>query len=70
MVLNNIVELKEVQLEKDGRMLAQDYCKGVILNNLLSEQHLAVSYVGGTKKCTEDWMVYYKEFHTEEKNEE
>jgi len=70
MVLNNIVELKEVQLEKYGRILAKVYCNGVCLNDLLCEQHLAVSYDGGTKKCPEDWMFYYNEVHTEEKNEE
>jgi len=59
--LNKIVELRDVQLEKYGRILAKVYCEGVCLNELLCEKHLAVSYDGGTKKCPDDWMVFYNE---------
>lgn len=66
---NNIVELKDVQLEKYGRILAKVYCNGICLNDLLCEQHLAVSYDGGTKKCPEDWMEYYREVNETSKEE-
>ena len=59
--LNQIVELRDVQLEKYGRILAKVYCGSVCLNELLCERHLAVAYDGGTKKCPENWMDYYKE---------
>ena len=59
--LNQIVELRDVELEKYGRILAKVYCGQVCLNELLCERHLAVAYDGGTKKCPEDWMVYYNE---------
>ena len=59
--LNKIVELRDVELEKYGRILAKVYCGQVCLNELLCENHLAVAYDGGTKKCPEDWMAYYNE---------
>jgi endonuclease YncB( thermonuclease family) len=59
--LNQIVELRDVQLEKYGRVLAKVYCGTVCLNDLLCERHLAVAYDGGTKKCPENWMDYYNE---------
>ena len=59
--LNQIVELRDVELEKYGRILAKVYCGTVCLNNLLCEHHLAVAYDGGTKKCPEDWMIYYNQ---------
>jgi micrococcal nuclease len=61
--LDKIVELKDVQLEKYGRILAKVYCEGVCLNDILCENHLAVAYDGGTKRCPSDWMEYYNELH-------
>ena len=60
LVLDKIIELRDVQLEKYGRLLAKVYCEGVCINDLLCEKHLAVSYDGGTKKCPENWMEYYE----------
>ena len=59
--LNQIVELRDVELEKYGRILAKVYCSEVCLNELLCERHLAVAYDGGTKKCPDDWMEYYNQ---------
>jgi micrococcal nuclease len=61
MVLNKIVELRNVELEKYGRLLARVYCNEICINDLLCERHLAVSYNGGTKICPENWMDYYNE---------
>ena len=59
--LNQIVELRDVELEKYGRILAKVYCNQVCLNDLLCDSHLAVAYDGGTKKCPDDWMQYYNQ---------
>tara|TARA_X000000950_G_scaffold279880_1_gene373407 strand:- start:63 stop:512 length:450 start_codon:yes stop_codon:yes gene_type:complete len=62
-VYNKMVVLKNVRLEKYGRILADVYSESNLdysLGNLLCDCHLAVPYDGGTKKCPEDWMAFYE----------
>ena len=59
LLMDKIVTLKEVELEKYGRILADVYLDEVNLSDLLCEKHMAVKYDGGTKHCPENWMTYY-----------
>ena len=58
-VFNKIVELKNVKLEKYGRVLADVYLDNICLSDMLCECNLAVKYDGGTKDVPEDWLEYY-----------
>ena len=57
--LDKIVELRNVELEKYGRILADIYVDGVDVKTFLLDANLAVAYDGGTKVTPEDWLVYY-----------
>ena len=59
LLMDKIVTLKEVEIEKFGRILANVYLDEVNLSDLLCEKHMAVKYDGGTKHCPENWMRYY-----------
>jgi micrococcal nuclease len=59
LLMDKIVTLKEVEIEKFGRILADVYLDEVNLSDLLCEKHMAVKYDGGTKHCPENWMTYY-----------
>ena len=48
-LLGNMVELRDVALEKYGRLLANVYCDGVNMNQLMIDNNHAVAYDGGTK---------------------
>jgi micrococcal nuclease len=61
MLSDKIVLLKDVELEKYGRILANVYLDDVNVSELLCEKHMAVKYDGGTKQCPENWMTYYNE---------
>lgn len=58
-VFLKIVELKNVKLEKYGRVLADVYYNGISLGELLCDCNLAVKYDGGTKHTPDDWLEYY-----------
>lgn len=58
-VFNQIVELKNVKLEKYGRVLADVYYNNVSIGEILCDNNLAVKYDGGTKNTPEDWLEYY-----------
>ncbi len=58
-LLGNIVKLKNVSLEKYGRILADVVYNGVNLGDLLVENRLAVRYDGGTKNVPDDWMRFH-----------
>lgn len=58
-IMDKMVILKEVELEKYGRILADVYLNEVNMSCLLCEQRLAVKYEGGTKHCPANWMEYY-----------
>ena len=53
------VELRGVQLEKYGRILAEVWFDGVSMNDMLVMERLAVAYDGGTKHTPDDWMDYH-----------
>ena len=59
LILNKTVELKDVQMEKYGRLLATVVYNNKNLNEWMVEQRLAVRYDGGTKECPDDWEVFY-----------
>jgi micrococcal nuclease len=56
MIFGKIVELKNVQFEKYGRLLADVYLGDLHLNQWLIEHNYAVRYDGGTKQIPEDWV--------------
>jgi len=55
MIFGKIVELRNVQLEKYGRLLADVYLGDLHLNEWLVENKYAVRYDGGTKHIPEEW---------------
>lgn len=59
MIINEIVNLEKVALDKYGRLLADVYFENKHINNLLLEKRLAVAYDGGTKKVPKNWNNYY-----------
>lgn len=52
-ILNKVVTLTNVSLEKYGRVLADVHCDGVCLNSWMIEHGFAVAYDGGTKQAFE-----------------
>ena len=58
--MGNIVELKNLETEKYGRILADVYIDGLHINNHMLVSRLAVKYDGGTKKVPNSWLEYYK----------
>lgn len=59
MIFNKIVLLKNVKLEKYGRILADVYLHDISVGEMLCKCNLAVKYDGGTKKSPEDWLEYH-----------
>jgi endonuclease YncB( thermonuclease family) len=59
-VNGNIVTLKNVSLDKYGRLLADVYCNGIYLNKEIIDKRLAVCYDGGTKIVPMSWKKYYE----------
>lgn len=59
LILNKIVYLKNVKVEKYGRVLADVYIGELHLNNYMLERRLAVEYDGGTKMRPKNWLKYY-----------
>jgi len=58
--LNKTVELKNVQTEKYGRILADVHCDGINLNEWMISQRFAVKYDGATKMTPISWMAYHR----------
>jgi len=56
---NKIGYLKNVSLEKYGRILADVFVDDISIGELLCQCKLAVKYDGGTKNSPEDWLEYY-----------
>lgn len=56
-----IIELKNVGIDKYGRLLANVYYNDRHLNQELLDKHLAVEYDGGTKHIPANWVKYYAE---------
>jgi micrococcal nuclease len=59
LIMDKIVILKDVELEKYGRILANVYIDDQNVSGLLCEKKLAVTYEGGTKQSPKNWMNYY-----------
>ena len=59
LILNQIVEIKDVELEKYGRVLANVYFQNIHLSSFMIEKKLAVVYNGKTKTPPEDWLEYH-----------
>ena len=55
MIFGKIVELRNVQLEKYGRLLADVYLGDLHLNQWLIDNKYAVKYDGGTKHIPDEW---------------
>lgn len=58
-VLGKMVELRDVSLEKYGRILADVWIDGQSINAQLVEHRLAVTYDGGTKQIPGNWIEYH-----------
>jgi len=53
-IMNKTITLKNVSLEKYGRILADVYCDGVHINQWMLDNKFALPYDGGTK--TSEWI--------------
>ena len=62
-IFNKNVILKNVKLEKYGRLLFDVYYDNQHLNKWLLDLNLAVPYDGGTKNIPESWIDYYNNKH-------
>jgi len=58
-ILGRYVELRNVSLEKYGRILADVMIDNESMSEMLITNHLAVRYDGGKKLPPDDWMDYY-----------
>lgn len=64
LILNKNVELKNIKLEKYGRLLADVYYDGIDITHILLDNHLAVVYNGKSKNSPSDWLLYYQQRET------
>ncbi len=58
-ILYRDVELRNVQTEKYGRLLAGIWLENECLNEWMVKQRFAVKYDGGTKVSPENWEDYH-----------
>lgn len=58
-ILGRWVTLRDVKLEKYGRILAYVECDGVCINSWMIKRRFAVIYDGGKKKTPKNWKRYY-----------
>jgi micrococcal nuclease len=54
-IIGKTVELKNVSMEKYGRLLADVFCNGIHINAWMLEKGFAVPYSGQTKKRPTEW---------------
>ena len=59
LVLHKNVILKNVSIEKYGRLLADVYINNTHLNEHMLKNRLAITYDGTTKKSQIDWKKYH-----------
>ena len=57
-ILNKYVNLKNVKMDKYGRILCDIYFNNENINEWLINNRYAVKYDGGTKVCPDDWCSY------------
>lgn len=55
LIFNKNVELKNVSLDKYGRLLAYVYLGDINVNQWLLDNNYAIEYDGGTKRRPKDW---------------
>lgn len=60
LILNKKVEIRNVNTEKYGRVLADVFINDVDVGSLLVNERLALRYDGGTKRKPVSWMNYYE----------
>jgi endonuclease YncB( thermonuclease family) len=54
------VQLKDLDTDKYGRLLANVWHSGTNMSDWLLEQRLAVPYGGGTKTIVDDWREFHR----------
>lgn len=57
--LNKIIELKNLSIEKYGRILADVFIDNINLSDELIKNKLAVKYMGGKKNVPLNWKEFY-----------
>jgi len=62
-ILGKDIELRNVSLEKYGRILAEVWYDGTSMNSSLLDDRLAVVYNGGKKCVPENWLDYHMKDH-------
>jgi endonuclease YncB( thermonuclease family) len=55
LIFGKIITMKNISVEKYGRILADVYCDGIHVNHWLLEHNLAIPYDGGTKRRPVEW---------------
>lgn len=58
LILHKDIILKNIGIEKYGRILADVYLDDLCVNEWLIKEHYAVKYDGGTKKSPKSWIKY------------
>lgn len=58
-ILNKKVELRNVQTEKYGRILAEVWFNNTNMNEEMIKKRFAVRYDGGTKVSPDDWLKFH-----------
>jgi len=59
LILHKHVQLKNISVEKYGRILADVYLDDLQLNKHMLDKRLAVAYGGATKMPPKSWKNYY-----------
>lgn len=57
LIMNKIVELKNVEYEKYGRLMAHVYVDGINVNDWMIHRGHGVVYTGGKKVVPEEWIT-------------
>ena len=58
-IIGKIVQLKNINIEKSSRLLAEVYFNDIFINKWLIETNCAVEYDGGTKQIV-DWKTKFE----------
>ena len=60
-ILNRDVTLRDVRLEKYGRLLCEVYLGDLHLNKWMMDNRYGIAYGGGTKLIPKSWKAYLKD---------
>jgi micrococcal nuclease len=55
MIMDKTVELKDVNTEKYGRLLANVYIDNIHINKWMLDKKYAIAYDGGAKRRPDEW---------------